>query len=466
MKKEMKFKFFLLIIFLIFAVCYSFYFPYHENSYFEIKIIEEIYNIKINDSKIKIYFSYPNLISSLISICLYDSLEFFPESLNNEIFNIIDKNKIIKLLEDKKIKDELNQLNKLKISVNTIFFNDYYTPYIFLKIFDEKNIKLSLNQHFYLYDVHLSSYNVLLSARIYKIFYENFYYQLYKIFCLIKSYLECENFKQYFIEILNKNITELNIKNDFNIIFNIELTDKNKSNKISYASKFLEIDNKYVKEKMELIGLKYSNSFYNENMINYEGYYIITFFPFSNIDINKPFEYVLSHEFFHLYQSINNFYFKLENFSNNDNEIKNMIDKYFSIIKKIYLDNEYIIKNSKELNIIFNFYPSFSLIYDNLLFTHFFSDISSFCEISADIYALWSNLKNNKFLNFNMFYLNKRFLDYTNIVNVLKNIDNIDDIGIWINFFKIYLNYLLYNITTNIDELLKRIETTQKLLNH
>lgn len=456
LKKRFVTKYYVFLSIIIILIFASFQKPYNFDINNETKIIEELSIINVDNTDVELYFSFPNIISSLIAICTSNGgLEFYPDTLNIEIFKIIDKNKIVEFLEKENLLTELINLNKIKNNLNAVYFSDFFLPYIILKGYYEGNNILNNYYDSLIYKGLFTEYNFKLSYKIYRLFYYEFYYELYKIYELIKNNFINGHYDNEYKELILKNNKNLELKSNFKIIFNLEICEK-ENNQINFASQFQKIDYKSANNLLKQIGFSSVSSFYDRYIKDYEGHYFFLFYPFSNIS-KYSFKYIFCHEYFHYYQSNKNFFNYLESIIYVKEDLKNLLNNYFLRINEIYSE---LNKKKYKYSYIFSDCKSFSTIYDNQLINYLLSEISSFSELSADIYALWFALKyDEKYKNVeNYYYFTNKYLEYSNLISILRNIDNINDINFWAEMLKIYLQYIMDNMLKDIDILIKKID--------
>ncbi len=455
MKINQKFKSkFLICIGLIFIIIlFVSYKTYEYKIDDEIPILKTIYSININDKIINISLSYPNIIMDLITISRSnDELELFPKELNSKIFSIITKDEINNFIREKKYESKLKELNIYKKDI-VIQSLDFFLPFIIFQSIIDSGGKINNKDEILIFQSFIS-YDFRISYEIYKNFFIEFKYKISKIMEILENCLFLYNEKYNMDQLIKLNYNNLKLTENCNIILNFQLYNKTRDKIIDQASSFFKMDINHYKlflEKLNL-GMKFLNQINYDNYLKfYDGNYIITNFPIINDDVlyYDSFVYEITHEFFHLFQDSEELYNKLIDNCSTDLQIKSQIDLLILEIDKFYENNKEEINKIYFLNNIFNIYnnhKSIECISNNYIFTFLLFDISSFSEISADIYALYFLKKYYPDAKPHFFYITEKFLKETDIDQKLNINNDILDINLWKEILKSYITFCLNNI--------------------
>ena len=494
MKNRKGSKFCLLLFTVLLFVFFSF-----QNQSQQFDLFNLIYKSNINlSNNVSVYLSNIDLIFNLILVSVSSEtdidLQIYPETLNDQIFSIIDKTKIIQLVSDNQLSEDVTRsIGSLSSNDSVLLYSDLFNYFLMSYSVRKSEIeykpdvveKLNHLYKWFSYDLYLQ-------------FLDNFNVEIGGICNYLSQYVE-GNIRADIDKISSLNYSLLKPNRDLKILLRtlvgvanitkndedgidepdggfprlIEFSSYNSVNKSYYDFLFSSVD-------------FYSDDFYENNIKPFEGDYINLFIPPE--DKISEFYCTLNHEFFHFYQddfNSSSFVKNLSDYVGKDEELKSLLENYFTktddlsstFIEKLQedLNNEKI--DSKEFMLFLiafallanyeygflNFDESnFQKLYYNAFFTSLFSGVTSFLEFSADFYGLWITKKyfSSQISDYSGYPENKSLLNILNTEFNILNLDIINDFSIWVEIFRHYLKFCIENVSDtmlyNIFDLMKK----------
>lgn len=499
MKNRKGSKFCLLLFIVLLFVFFSF-----QNQSRQFDLFNFIFESNINGSNnVSVYLSNIDLIFNLILVSVSSEtdvkLKLYPETLNDQIFSIIDKTKIIQFVSDNQLSEDVTRsIGKLSSNDNLLLYSDLFNYFLISYSVRKSEIeykptvveKLNHLYKWFSYDLYLQ-------------FIDTFNVEIGGICKYLSQYVE-GNIRQDIDKISSQNYSLLKLNEDLKIVFrplvgvaNITKNDEDGIDesdgefpRLIEFSYYNSVNKSYFDFLFSSLDF-YCDDFYENNIKPFEGDYINLFIPPE--DKISEFYSILNHELFHFYQddfNSSSFEKNLGDYVDKDEELKSLLENYFTktddlsstFIKKLQEDFNNKKIDSKEFMLFLiafalltnyeygfpNFDESnFQKLYYNALFTSLFSGVTSFLEFSADFYGFWIAKKyfSSQISEYISYPENKILLNRLDSEFNISNFDIINDFSIWVEIFRYYLKFCLENVSDtmlyNVFDLMKKSLTEQ-----